>query len=66
MGGNDLDFAKALGFCLRESRCQDEPYKGPIRSGKPSLRNRRPSLSKWVELAGPTAPVVTRLNECAV
>jgi hypothetical protein len=28
MGGNDLDFAKALTFCAKEERCADQPYKG--------------------------------------
>lgn len=27
MGGNDLDFAKALRFCFEERGCDDQPYK---------------------------------------
>jgi hypothetical protein len=28
MGGNDLDFAKALRFCFEEKNCSEQPYKG--------------------------------------
>jgi hypothetical protein len=36
MGGNDLDFAKALEFCFKKKNCQDRPYEG------------EPTLSIWV------------------